>query len=1303
MSFGQQRLWVLEQIMPGSSVYNVPIAFRLTGDLNIDALAQSLQAVVDRHEVLRTIFVEQEGEGVQLILPTMELPLEVYDVQGSANAEADMKQYIEAKAEMPFALHEAPLVRAYLVKVSAVESVLLLNMHHIISDGWSVGVLLKELTALYSAAVAGEPMPLAPLGIQYSDYARWQKEALSDTVLSEQLSYWKQQLQGASSSLPLPYDRPRPQVQTFSGGQLKFDLTPELAKSLKQLSRQEGATLFMTLLAAFQTLLHRYTGESQISIGTPVAGRTRRETEELIGFFVNTLVMRTDLSGEPTFVELVKRVRETALQAYAHQDIPFEKLVEELQPQRDTSHSPFFQVMFQVQNTPSSGLHWPGVEGRDYDFEINLSKFDLTLALAEEDDKLVGMMRYNTDLFDESTIARMIGHYVTLLEAVSAEPETKIVELPILTQGEQTQLVQEWNETQAGYPAEQCVHHLFEAQAQKTPDAVAISFEGNSWTYREVNERANVLARHLQALGVQPETLVAVFMERTPRLIISLLAVWKAGGAYVPLDPEHPQDRITMILDDSEATLVLTEEHLQTLVPSTDAQIVCIEHLQADQVPVTDLEHFTHGHHLAYVLFTSGSTGRPKGVAIEHHSLINLMLTFGEKLGSSAQDAWVAAATVTFDISGLEFYVPLTSGGRIVLVSRDTARDGQRLLATITEANATHMVATPSSFYMLLQAGWKDPERFLAVVCGEAIPLELVQRLMEAGVEVWNGYGPTEITVCSSLHPLQPTDEVVTIGHPMANYEYYIMDVHRQLVPVGVIGELYIGGVGLAREYWNRPDLTEKAFLTHTFADGTTRRIYKTGDLARFLANGTVEILGRMDNQIKLNGYRIELGDIESHLEQHPALERGVVVVQEPTPGVKRLTAFYTVLPEVSIEAADLRAYMQDKVPGYMVPAAFVRLENFPISESGKVDRRALSQLLVETQRENDYVGPRDRTEYRLVKMWERLLGAEKIGVRDSFFQLGGHSLTAVKLSSDVEREFGCRLPLVRLFQESTIEQIAAFIREGGESPLHPSLVEIQKGAGTPLFLVHPIGGMAHVYAGLASGLPEQTVYGLQARGVEEGSGDPIDTVEEMAAYYLEGVRQVQPEGPYRLGGWSFGGVVAYEMARQLQAQGQDVEPLVFFDSYAPENREQWNARSESEVAADFAQDLLSIFQDEAAASQEEAHVILERVLTQAQESGQLSISFTREDLMRLFTVYKAHSHAMGNYEAVAAPQLQVILFRASDVPSTQLNPAEGWRKRVGELTVFEVKGNHYTMLQPPFVQETSASLNDAILLTLKK
>ncbi|AGC45642.1 non-ribosomal peptide synthetase [Myxococcus stipitatus DSM 14675] len=1048
LSFPQQRLWFLDQLDPNSASYNIPLALRLEGVLDEAVLHEALETLVRRHEVLRTTFRGVEGQPRQEISREPRIPVEVHELGTlpAADREREVLRRVTAEAGRPFNLAEGPLLRASLLRLGEQDHVLIFSMHHIVTDAWSMGVVAREVAALYDAALRRAPAPLPELPLQYADYAVWQRQWLRGDVLRAQLEGWRQRLAGAPARLELPTDRPRPPVQTFRGARHAFRLSSEVAERLVSFSQQEKATPFMTLLAAFQVLLGRYSGQDDISVGTPTAGRRVAELEGLIGFFVNTLVLRSRLALQDTFRELVRQVREMTLDAYAHQDLPFEQLVEELRPERDLGVAPLFQVMFVVQNAPVSTLRVPGLKLQPLDVETSTARFDLTLQFAEGPEGWAGSLEYNTDLFDAGSVARLATHYQVLLAAALTASDTRLDALPLLTDAERHQVLVEWNTLRLDPPAHGTLHGLFEAQVARAPDALALSFEGQHLTYRELNARANQLAAWLRSQGVGAESLVGLYLDRSLELVVGLLAILKAGAAYVPMDPAYPRERLAFMVEDSGVPLLLTQQALAAQLPSQQARRLCLdsEWSTVAGFPSHDVETKGDADHLAYVIYTSGSTGRPKGSLLCHGQVLRLFSSTQREYGFDARDVWTLFHSSAFDFSVWELWGALLYGGRLVIVPYWVSRSPGDFHALLQREEVTVLNQTPSAFRQLLQHEEtleKAPPLALRYVIfgGEALDFRGLQpwfaRHGDSQPRLVNMYGITETTVHVTYRALSEQDARGTasvVGVPISDLQAFILGPSLEPVPVGIPGELYIGGRGLARGYHGRPDLTAERFIPHPFSTTPGARLYKTGDRARFREDGQIESLGRTDFQVKLRGFRIELGEIEAVLEQQPGLRQALVLAREDRAGDKRLVAYLVPTAGHEVDTATLRQVLKAQLPEYMVPSAFVTLEALPLTSNGKVDRKALPAPDASSAPVSAYKAPSTPIEQRLAELWRDVLGVERVGVTDSFFELGGHSLLAVQVMSRIRATFGVDLPLRTLFEHRDIEVLARALEQLG-------------------------------------------------------------------------------------------------------------------------------------------------------------------------------------------------------------------------------------------------------------------------------
>ena len=1042
LSYSQQRLWFLEQLDPGSSSYNLFSAYQLKGDIDISALEQTFNEIVRRHEVLRTVFKSEDGSPKQVVLPNLTIKIPVVDLRARGSAEerwTEARRMFTEEAQRPFDLAAGPLLRITLLQLADHEHVLLRAMHHIVSDGWSAGVLFREVSEIYAALVDRRPPSLADLPIQYADYAKWQRQRFDGEQLESHLFYWKKQLANIAT-LQFPTDRPRQTLQAARGARRYFVFSERLSSELKHLSRRHGATPFMILLAAFQTLLHRYSGQTDIAIGSAVAGRSRNEFEALLGLFLNMLVLRLDLSGNPTFVETIARVREVCLEALSHQELPFEKLVEELHPERLLGRNPLFQVSFTYQNTPQVPLRLSRITVEDLEVETGIARFDLHLFMEEVGGHLKGYCDYDINLFDAGTIERMLGHFQTLLEGIVVNPEQPISQLPLLTESEKRQLLCDWKDTKREYPKDKCIHELFETQVEKTPEGIALVFKDQQLTYRELNDSANQLAHHLHKLGVGPDVLVGICMERSIEMVVGLLGVLKAGGAYVPLDPSYPQDRLAFMLEDSRAALLITQSPLIGRLPAHNATVICLDRdwrkISTERKGNPPL--LSTPDNLAYVIYTSGSTGMSKGALIPHHNIVRLFSATDSWFNFGPADVWTLFHSYAFDFSVWEIWGALVHGGRLVIVPFEVSRSALEFYELLCREQVTILNQTPSAFRQLVQVEEAIIETGclglrLVIFGGEVLGFQSLKawfdRHGDQRPQLINMYGITETTVHVTHRVIKKADLSVggfsLIGVPIPDLELYVLDSHRNLVPVGVPGELYVGGPGLARGYLNRDELTVERFVDHSFDAGQGRRLYRSGDLVRRRSDGDIEYLGRIDHQVKIRGYRIEPGEIEALLSQHPCIQHAVVLATEETPGDKRLAAYIVTATGSAIPPRELRSYLQQKLPEYMVPSAFVFLDFLPLTPNGKIDRQALPKPGQQRSvSEENYIAPRTEYERIVTRIWAEVLRLSRVGVSDNFFELGGHSLLATQVVSRLREALGVDLSLRTLFEKPAVANL---------------------------------------------------------------------------------------------------------------------------------------------------------------------------------------------------------------------------------------------------------------------------------------
>ncbi|MGB8645079.1 MAG: amino acid adenylation domain-containing protein [Anaerolineae bacterium] len=1061
LSFAQQRLVFLDQLDGPSPTYNIPFAYRLRGPLDIPILKTSFQEIAGRHAVLHARFSLIDGAPVQVMDADQPLPIEMIDLSTLPFAEKEpaVQRMLAGEARRPFDLSLGPLARATLIRLDASEHVFLWVMHHIIGDGWSLGVLLAELSALYHAFLKGDPSPLPPLPIQYADFARWQREWLKGEVLARQLSYWQAQLAGAPA-LELPTDHPRPAVRRPNGRTEYFAFSSLLRDRLNTFGQQSNVTLFMTLLGAVAIWLARHSGQPDIVIGTTVANRNRRELEPLIGFFANTLALRVDLSGNPTFQELVAGIREIVLGALDHQDIPFEKLVEVLHPERSLSETPIFQVMFSLQNTPGAGLELDGIRATPLPIDTGTAKFDQSLSLEEDQAGIAGTLTYSTDLFEAATINQMIGRLRNLLEEIARDPSQRIDDLSLLSAEEDRRLLLDWNDTAAPYRQDECIHQLFEAQVARTPHAVALSYQGDTLTFDALNRRANLLAHFLIEQQVGPEVCVGLCVERSLDMLVGVLGILKAGGAFVPIDPDYPPERLAMMLQDSGAPVLVTQQHLTSRLPVMAAQVVCLD--TGGNRVVREREENPIGRALpentAYLIYTSGSTGIPKGVVIQHRSVLNLWAALDHAVYAPSSPVPLNVSVngpLSFDTS-VKQWIQLLNGHTLHIIPGDIRFDGPALLDYIERYRLDVLDCTPSQLRLLLAAGLLARTGLAlckVLVAGEAIDLTLWLTLASASpLTFYDLYGPTECTVDSTIGPVLPTALAPNIGRPVRNAQVYLLDVHLRLVPLGVPGELYIGGAGLARGYLHRPDQTAARFVPNPFASTPGERLYRTGDRARYLPDGTIEFLGRVDRQVKIRGYRIELGEIETVLEQHPRVLEALLVAREVDQGTghKQLIAYIRPQGESALPIDELRGFIKTQLPDYMIPAAFVLMEAFPLTSNGKIDHRRLPDPdSARPELAQSFVAPRTPAEQILADIWQKVLGVDRVGIHDNFFDLGGDSILSLQIVARATQA-GYRLAPRHLFQYQTIAGLATVVA-------HVPAPVVEQGPATGPVLLTPI------------------------------------------------------------------------------------------------------------------------------------------------------------------------------------------------------------------------------------------------------
>ena len=1300
LTFAQQQVWLHAQLAPDTPVYNEPFTVHREGPVDVAALERSFAEIIRRHEAWRTTFTLVDGKPVQVVHPPFEIKLPVVDLRNLPKSDrvAAALRLATEDARQPFDLAKLPLLRARLVRLADEEHRLFITCHHLIFDGVTgYQVFLPELASLYQAFSNSEASALPEVAFQYGDYAVWQRELANVELVKRRVEYWSRQLGGPLPVLQLPTDRARPGAETFRGAMQSFALSRQLSEDLRSLSRQQGVTLFMTLLAALDTLLYRYSGQEDILVGSITAGRSYPGTEKLLGFFLNTVVLRTDLTGDPKFRELLDRVRKTTIEALSNGDVPLDQVLKELHLERDLSRNPLFRVLLSLE--PSLSEIDSGWNLTPIDVETGTSKFDLCLVLDDRSDGLFGRMIYSTDLFDATTISSLLECWQTLLQAVVADPGVRISQVSILPERERHKLLVEFNQTQKSYPLA-FAHRGFELEAEKTPDAIAVKCGDQLLSFRQLDQRANKLAHHLRGLGVGPDVRVALCVERSLEMMVGIMGVLKAGGAYVPLDPTYPQERLDFMLSDCEAAVLLTQAHLspvtrspgKTRVVRLDSDWNAIEG-ESTLAPVVDIA----PENLAYVIYTSGSAGVPKGVQVTHRNLAhstNARLDYYDNTGKN----FLLLSSFAFDSSVAAIFHPICSGGTLVLPGPEFNWESRQISELIFQNQISNILCIPSVYGELLQAC--DAGRLASlrtvILAGESCPRQLVEMHYKAlpGVQLFNEYGPTEATVWSTVYrcELQGSQTSVPIGRPIANTQLYVLDRNLQLVPSGVPGELYIAGEGVARGYLNRTELTQQKFLPMPFAGKPESRMYKTGDLVRYLPDGDLQFLGRMDEQVKIRGMRIELGEIEATLSEHPDVKEAVITIE----GEQRLVAHVVVSEQFATSGAELGAFLKGRLPNHMVPSAFKIVSALPRTPNGKVDRLALSSSpeSLAGPALSEPVAPRDSIESRLLTIWKEVLGTESSDVTQNFFQLGGHSLLAAKLLYLIEKEFNQPLSLAFVFQAPTVELMADWLRSPDQSLRARAIVEIQpQGSQPPLFWVR--GGPRFRLLAQSLGLDQPFL------GVDLPFSDAIKLptpyrIEDIAAFLVRAMREVQPHGPYSLAGLCVNAVITYEVARQLRLQGEEVALLAMFDAHNqayyknPLRDGRYTGRIKYHLAnlvhSDMREGSAYIVQ-----RLEEARRKLERTIWQ--------LSSDQGSNSRAGKMHNADAvvhPAFHRYEPKPYPG-NLVLFQSSDWPKgAYFDFALGWKDLVqGRIDFHRIPGDHPSMFTEPNVKLVAARLTE--------
>jgi amino acid adenylation domain-containing protein len=1141
------------------TAYNIPLDYRVSGDLDIEVLEETLDYLIQRHESFRTIFPKVNGEPVQKVLPSSSANLSVVELGKELKEKIPtlIQQYSLQNASYIFDLETGPLFRFQLLKSGNKEFIFLINIHHIIFDAISLGIFMDEIKQVYSSLMKYETVNLPEIPVKYTDFTLFQDQWVKEEEYQYQLEFWKNELSAIPDVLQLPLDFHRPKKTTFNGKEYHFSIDPDLKEKLITLSKKSGTGLSMPLLSAFAVLLSRYSSKEDFVLGFPVANRMYPELDLLTGVFINTLPIRFTFPDEIIFSDVVRNTVQKFLSAYENQEIPLDRLVDELKVKRAMNVNPIFHVLFNYLKGSANEIHLSGATMHLLKGERISSQFDLTLTVNDYPQEIDCVFEYNTDLFREETLARMSGHYLTILRAIAEDENLNIRAIPMLTEKEHNLMLHEWNNTQVDYPSGKCIHHLFEEQVLLTPDSIAVVFENKKLSYSELNEKANRLAHYLVRQGAREGTIIAMCLHRSIDMVVALLAISKSGATYLPLDPIYPKARLGLILDDAKPRILVSESSMSGNLPETDTMTILLDRNEEYSSESSENPGQGNSTNIAYILYTSGSTGKPKGVQIKHHSVINLVCSMGKSLKVTSKDILLGATTISFDIAEMEIYLPLFNGAKLVIASEDTAMNVELLKNKIDETGATLFQATPVTYRMLLLSGWKGKQDMKLVCGGEAFSKELARDLLPRCKEVWNGYGPTETTIYSVVRKINPEDCIgegyVPIGRPIDNTRLFVLNSKLEPVPVGIAGELYIGGEGVSTGYLNLKEMTDERFIPDPFSGNPESRIYKTGDLVHYFPDGNLLYLNRVDSQVKIRGFRIETGEIESAISKFDGIRGNAVIAWVDEQGEKILVAYYVTDKISDINESGLRKYLKEKLPEYMVPSAMVRMENLPLTANNKIDRKALpepkkSSLSVS----KEYLEPKTPTEKKLAELWSSILKIEKIGILDNFFEIGGHSMIAVTLIIKIEKEFGIRLPLATLFEESNIHKLSKVIENGTHPDKWRSLVPLRPvGAKKPIFLVHGLGLNVLLYTTIISYLdPEQPVFGLQAKGLN-GIDKPLGSIEEIASYYISEIMTIESEGPFQLAGYSLGGIIAFEMGRQLTEMGKKVGFIGLLDAVA--------------------------------------------------------------------------------------------------------------------------------------------------------
>ncbi|WP_377863492.1 amino acid adenylation domain-containing protein [Bacillus sp. R86525] len=1320
LSFAQNRLWFMEQLKPGNSFYNIQDVRKITGPLNLKALEKSIQEIVNRHAGLRTTFAEENEQPVQIITDQMKLPFRVINLCSSTKdeSEKEAEKIIYDDASTPFDLSKC-LIRATVIHHSSEEYILILSMHHIISDGWSMGILFKEMEVLYEAFCNDQPSPLPDLNCQYSDYSIWQHDQFQEEKLQNDLLYWKNQLKNAPNLIELPTDFSRPAIQNYKGSLYSFWLSGADIEELEMICQENGSTLFMGLLTIYNILLHRYTGQEDIIVGTVTANRNSIELEEIIGFFVNTLPIRNDLSNDPTFEELLMKVRNSCLGAYAHQEVPFEMLVDQLKPERNLSYTPIVQTLCILQSA-SDTLQLPGLKVSRVEVDYDTAKFDLTFAFEKDADGMQCHIEFNNEIFTENTIVKLTKSFQNILKSSVATPNKRISELQIISKRDRKKVVETWNEKNDINYSNLCIHEWFEKQVENRPDSIAIVSTKESISYQQLNERANQLAHFLRENGVTTEVKVGICVERTIEMLVGIIGILKAGGTYVPIDSNYPEERKQYILQDSNAQLLLTNEHLvDSFHEDLEIEILTFEKDRKiiKQKSTSNIKNISNPSNLAYIIYTSGSTGKPKGVMVSHSNVTRLFLNTEKCYQFNSDDKWTLFHSFAFDFSVWEIWGALLYGGQLVIVPYWTARSIDEFYELVAKQKITVLNQTPSAFYQFIEADKElNMELSLRTVIfgGESLETNKLNNWFnkhgDCKPALVNMYGITETTVHVTHQPINhsQTNEKNMIGKRISDLELYILDENMEPVPIGVVGEIHVGGAGVARGYNNRPRLTAEKFVPNIFSKEKGSRLYKTGDLARFLDSGGLEYLGRIDHQVKIRGFRIELEEIQRVMEEYPLIQQTVVVVHTNEDNDIRIVAYFTLENGQSLDLGALKDYLKNIIPNYMIPSWFIEMKKFPLSQNGKIDKKRLPNPSNETRiSKHEMVLPRTEIEMMLSDIWKETLKISKVSVKDNFFELGGNSFSAIQFIRKVEALLGKTVSTAAIFQYPTIEGIAKMLEKESNNNENDVIVELHPSENKQtLSLVHPVGGNIFCYTGLLKLLePNYQVYGFKAPGID-GNEKPITSIRELAKRYVSELLLTN-RTEHTILGWSMGGIVAFEMGIQIYDQLGYAPKIIMIDSWSKDISSM--EYSGEIIFKMFIEDLQKSSGAEIYLNQmDQGMNELERlnyVLTVIRKAGIFSTEFKVEHLKYMLDVYSANLNALNGYVPTKRYPGEIVVLRAEN--GDNQDKTLGWKDwSQQEVSVKTIPGDHYTIFNKPGINiladEIRKSLGDSKIIQVK-